>query len=169
MGFPHTLVGKECVCNAGDPGSIPGLGRSPGEGIGYPLQCSWAFLVVQLVKTPPAMWETWVRLLDWEGYPGEGKGYPLQYSGLENSIDHGVAKSRTQLSDFQFEEIVNYFSSSHMIEALELLECIFVLLIVIIPNKSKAMNFSNDIKKNQIYSHMYYVSWGNLFFLFVVL
>ena len=45
---------------------MPGLGRSAGEGIGYPLQCSWASLVAQLVKNPPAMWETWVRSLDWE-------------------------------------------------------------------------------------------------------
>ena len=45
---------------------IPGSGRSPGEGIGYPLQYSWASLVVQLVKNPPAMWETWVLSLGWE-------------------------------------------------------------------------------------------------------
>ena len=45
---------------------IPGLGRSAGEGIGYPLQYSWAFLVAQLVKNPPAVWETWARSLDWE-------------------------------------------------------------------------------------------------------
>ena len=45
-------VGKEYTCNAGDPGSIPGSGRSPGEGIGYPLQYSWASLVVQLVEYP---------------------------------------------------------------------------------------------------------------------
>ena len=54
------------MCNAGDPGSIPGSGRSPGEGIGYPLQYSWASLVAQLVKNPPAMWGTWVRSLSWE-------------------------------------------------------------------------------------------------------
>ena len=63
--FPHSSVGKESACNAGDPGSIPGLGRSPGE----------------------------------------GKGDPLQYSGLENSVNsivHGVAKSRTGLSNFHF-------------------------------------------------------------------
>ena len=59
-------VGKESNCNAGDPGSIPGLGRSAGEGIGYPLQCSWASLVAQLVKNPPAMRETWVRSLGLE-------------------------------------------------------------------------------------------------------
>ena len=60
MGFPDSSVGKESVCNAGDPGSIPGLGRSPGEGIGYPPQYSYASLVAQLVKNPAAMWETWV-------------------------------------------------------------------------------------------------------------
>ena len=83
---------------------IPGLGRSAGEGIGYPLQYSWTSLVAQLVKKPPAMWETWVRSLGWEKAPGEGKGYLLQYSGWENlaCIVHGVAKSRTQLSDFTF-------------------------------------------------------------------
>ena len=45
---------------------IPALGRSPGEGIGYPLQYSWASLVAQMVKNPPAMRETWVRSLGWE-------------------------------------------------------------------------------------------------------
>ena len=59
-GFPDSSVGKESTCNAGDPGSIPGLGRSPGERIGYPFQYSWASLVVQLVKNLPAMPETWV-------------------------------------------------------------------------------------------------------------
>ena len=51
------------ICNAGDPGSIPQLGRSNGEGIGYPLQYSWSSLVAQLVKNLPAIWETWVRSL----------------------------------------------------------------------------------------------------------
>ena len=60
VGFPDGSVGKESACNAGDPGWIPWLGRSPGEGIGYPLQYSWASLVAQLVKNPPAMQETWV-------------------------------------------------------------------------------------------------------------
>ena len=66
MGFRHSAVGKESACNAGDPGSIPGLGTSPGEGIGYPLQYSWASLVAQLVKNPPAMQGTLVRFLDQE-------------------------------------------------------------------------------------------------------
>ena len=51
---------KESACNAGDPGSIPGSERSAGEDIGYPFQFSWASLVAQMVKTLPAMWETWV-------------------------------------------------------------------------------------------------------------
>ena len=58
VGFPGSSAGKESTCNAGDPGSIPGLGRSPGEGIGYPLQCSWASLVAQMVNNPPVIWET---------------------------------------------------------------------------------------------------------------
>ena len=65
MGFPCGSASKESACNAGDLGSILGLGRSPGE----------------------------------------GKGCPLQHSGLANSMDcivHGVAKSRTRLSDFHF-------------------------------------------------------------------
>ena len=57
---PDSSVGKESACNVGDPGSIPGLERSAGEGIGYPLQYSPASLVAQLVKNPPAMQETWV-------------------------------------------------------------------------------------------------------------
>ena len=65
-GFSDSSVDKESACNSGDPGSIPGLGRSAGEGIGYPLQYSWASLVIQPVKNPPAMWETWVQSLGWE-------------------------------------------------------------------------------------------------------
>ena len=60
MGFPDSSVGKESACNAGDPGLIPGLGRSSREGIGSRLQYSWSFLVVQLVKNPPARKEMWV-------------------------------------------------------------------------------------------------------------
>ena len=66
---------------------IPGSGRSPGEGIGYPLQYSWASLVAQLVKNPPAMSKTWVRSLGWEDPLEKGMAPQLQYSGLENSMD----------------------------------------------------------------------------------
>ena len=97
--FPGGSAGKESTCNVEDPGSIPGWRRSPREGIGFPLQYSWASLVAQLVKNPPAMQETWVWSLGWED-PLE-KGKPLQDSGLENTmycIDHGVTKSRTWLT-----------------------------------------------------------------------
>ena len=55
MGFPDGSVGKDSVCNAGDPSLIPGLRRPAGEGIGYPIQHSWASLVAQLVKNLPAI------------------------------------------------------------------------------------------------------------------
>ena len=57
-GFPGSSAGKESICNAGDPGSKPGSERSPGEGIGCPLQYSWTSLVAQMVKNLPAVWET---------------------------------------------------------------------------------------------------------------
>ena len=60
MGFAGNPADKESTCNAEDPGSIPGSGRSPGEGFGYPLQYFWASLLAQMVKNPPAMRETWV-------------------------------------------------------------------------------------------------------------
>ena len=67
LGFPSSSVGEESTCNAGDPGLIPGLGRSVGEGIDHPLQYSWASLVDQFVKNLPSMWETWVHssILAW--------------------------------------------------------------------------------------------------------
>ena len=64
-GFPDSSFGKESACNAGDPGSIPGPGRSPGEGLGCPLQYSWTSLVAQMLKNPPAMRETKVQSLSW--------------------------------------------------------------------------------------------------------
>ena len=73
MGFPDSSIGKESPCNAGDPGSIPGSGRSAGEGIGYLLQYFWASSVVQLVKNLPAMRETWAQSLGWEDPLENGK------------------------------------------------------------------------------------------------
>ena len=66
LGFPDSSVGNESTCNAGDPGSIPGSGRSPGERIGYPLQYYGASLIAQLVKNPPAMQEIPVQFLGQE-------------------------------------------------------------------------------------------------------
>ena len=102
---PQSSVGKESACNAGDPSSIPGSGRSAGEGIGYPLQYSQASLVAQLVKNLPAMWETWVQSLGW-GDPLE-KGKASHSSIVAWRIPgtctvYGVAKSQTWLSNFHF-------------------------------------------------------------------
>ena len=73
LGFPDSSVGKESASNAGDPGSIPGSGRSIGGGIGYPLRYSWASLVAQLVESPSTMQETWVQSLGWEDPLEKGK------------------------------------------------------------------------------------------------
>ena len=73
MGFSDSSVGKESACDAGDPSSTPGLGRSARERIGYPLQYSWASLVAQLVKNPPAVRETWVQSLGWKDALEKGK------------------------------------------------------------------------------------------------
>ena len=94
-------VGKESTCNAGDPSSIPGSRTCPGEGIEYPLQYSWASLVAQLVKNPPAILEDIDSIPGLGRSPGKGKGYPLQYSGLENH-------SRTWLSDFHFHSLSSW-------------------------------------------------------------
>ena len=72
-GFSGTSAGQESACNAGDPSLIPGSGRSAGEGIGYPLQYSWASLAAILVNNLPAMQETWVWSLSWEDPLEKGK------------------------------------------------------------------------------------------------
>ena len=82
LGFPDSSVGKESTCNARDPGLIPGSGRSAGEGIGYPLQYSWASLVAQMVKNAPVMWDTWVRFLSWEDALEKGKATHSRILGL---------------------------------------------------------------------------------------
>ena len=69
---PDSSAGEESACSAGEPGSIPGSGRPPEEGIGYPLQYSWAFLVAQMAKNLPAVWENWVWSLGWEDPLEEG-------------------------------------------------------------------------------------------------
>ena len=92
ISFPGGSTGKESSCNAGDPSSIPGSEGSAGEGICYPLQYSWASLVAQLVKNPPAMQETWVRSLDWEDPLKKGKAthssIPGEFHGLYSPWGH---------------------------------------------------------------------------------
>ena len=88
----------------GDPGSIPGSGRSPGEGIDYPLQYSWASLVVQLIKNPPAMWEIWVWSLGWEDTLVKRKAPHSSILAwrIPWTTVHEVMKSQTRLNDFHF-------------------------------------------------------------------
>ena len=85
---------------------IPRSGRSPGEGISYALQHSWASLVAQMVKNLPAMWNTWVQPLGWEDPLEEGMAthssilawrIPMDSAAWRATI-HGVTKSWTQLS-----------------------------------------------------------------------
>ena len=89
LGFPGSSSGKEFTCSAGDPGSIPGSGRSTEEGIGSPLQYSWASLVTQMVKDLPAVQETWVQSLGWED-PLEERWQPTpvfwpgEFHGVQN-------------------------------------------------------------------------------------
>ena len=105
LGLPESSVGEESTCNAGDAGLIPVSGRSPGEGLGYPLQYSWTSLVAQLVKESACNMGDLALISGLGRSPGEGRGYPLQYSGQENSmgrIVHGIAKTQIRLSDFHF-------------------------------------------------------------------
>ena len=107
-GFPHSSVGKESACNAGDLGLIPGSGGSAGERIGYPLLYSWPFLVAQLGKKSACTESDTTERLHFHislSCIGGGNGNPLQYSCLENPMDrgawwataHGVTRDRHDL------------------------------------------------------------------------
>ena len=102
--FLDSSVGKESACNSGDSGLIPGSGRSAREGIGYPLQYSWASLAVQLVKNLPPMQETRDWSLGWEDPLEKGKTthsvlWPGEFHRLYSPW---VTKSWTRLSNFHF-------------------------------------------------------------------
>ena len=107
VSFPGSSAGKESSCNAGDPGSIPGSGRSPGEGIGNPFQYSWASPVAQMVRNPPSVRETWVRSLVWEDPLEQGIAIHSNIiawripkdRGAWQATVHKVAKSQTWQSD----------------------------------------------------------------------
>ena len=105
--LPDSSAAKESACSAGDPSSIPGLGRSAGEGTGYPLQDSWASVVAQMVKNPPTVRETWVWSLGWEDPLEEGMAthssilawrIPMDRGAWWASV-HGIAKSWARLSN----------------------------------------------------------------------
>ena len=108
MGFPGSSADKESTCNSRDPGSIPGSGSSPGAGTSYPFPYSWASLVAQTVKNPPAMQETRVRSLGWKDPLDEGMATHSSILAWRIPMDggtwwamvHGVTKNRTWLSDW---------------------------------------------------------------------
>ena len=89
-GFPGSSVGKESTCNAGDHSSIPGSGSNPGDGIGYPLQYSWASLVAQRVKNPPTMQETWVWSLGRDDPLVEGLATHCSILAWRSPMDRGA-------------------------------------------------------------------------------
>ena len=97
--YPHSPIGKGSSCSAQEPGSLSGSGRSAAEGIGYPLQCSWASLVAQLVKNLPAMQESWVQSLGREDPLEKGKATHSSILAwripLTVCVAHGFAKSQT--------------------------------------------------------------------------
>ena len=103
--FPGSSAGKQSACKAGDPGLIPGLGSSPGEGI---LQYSWAFLVAEMAMNLPAMWKTWVWSPGWEDSLEEGMATHSSILAWRILMDrgawwatvHGVAKSWTRLNNW---------------------------------------------------------------------
>ena len=104
MDFPGSSAGKESTCNAGEPGSIPVLGRSAEEGMDYPLQ--FLGFPGSLAGKEFAWNARGLSPIPGLGRSsGEGNGYPLEYSGLENFMDcivYGVTENWTQLSDFHF-------------------------------------------------------------------
>ena len=103
----HSSVGKESTCSAGDPSSIPGFGRSGGERIGYPLQYSWASLMTQLMKNPPAMRKTWVWKIPWrrERLPTP-EFWPGEIHGLYSRRDHKESDATERLSlPLQFKRV----------------------------------------------------------------
>ena len=99
-GLPGSSAAKKSACNARDSGSIPGLGRFPGDRISYPFQVFLGFPCGSAGKESPCSVGELGSILGLGRSSGEGNGNPLQYSGLENSTVHGVTKSWTGLSDF---------------------------------------------------------------------
>ena len=124
---PGSSAGKESTCNRGDPVSIPGSGRSPREGICYPLWKSWASLVAQMVKNLPIVQEIWVGKIPWRRawqftpvfLPGESQGC------LENPMDRGA-----------WQDIVHTVAKSWIRQVMTNLDAIFKSRDITLPTKS---------------------------------
>ena len=125
-GFPGSSAEKESPCNAGDTCSIPGLGKSTGEGIGYPLQYSWASLVAQMVKNLPSMQETWVQSLGWED--------PLEEAWQPNPVflprESPWREEHGELQSMESQRIIfiNIYAISLALERFESDQCDHIIL-----------------------------------------
>ena len=102
--FPGSSVGKKSTCNAEDPSSIPGSGRSTGEGIGYPLQYSWVSLMVQLVKNSPENVGDLGLIPGWGRFPWRRDKLPTpvfwpgKFHGLHSPWGHKESVTNERLS-----------------------------------------------------------------------
>ena len=146
--YPCCSGGKESTCNAGELCLSPRSGKSPGGGIGYPLQYFWASLRAQLIKTLPAMRETWIWSLGWEDPLVKKKA--THFSILKNSMNcivHVVSKSWTWLSDFHFTPLLETLSPN----------------IVILRVRIQDMNWAGGSGGDTVQSIPVYVCIANIF------
>ena len=102
MGFLDNSIGKESACSAGDPSSVPGSGRSAGEGIGYSLQFSWASLVAQLVESACNVGDLGSILWGVSLEKGKATHSSILAWRTPWTTAYGVVKSQTRLGDFHF-------------------------------------------------------------------
>ena len=121
--FPGSSAGKESACNAGDPGSILRSGRSPGEGIGCPLQCSWASLASQKVKNLPAMWETWVHSLGWEDPLEKGMATHSRILAWRIPMDRGAWRALQSMGSQRLRHAERLNASQHSLLLVQLCIC----------------------------------------------
>ena len=112
MGFPHSSVGKESACSAGDSSSTSVWGRSPGEGIGYPLQYSWASLVAQLVKNLSAVWETWVQSLGWEDHGKCQIVGNIMWNARLDEAQAGIKIARRNINNLRYADSTTLMAES---------------------------------------------------------
>ena len=113
LGFHGSPAGKESACSARDYSSIPGSGRSPGEGTVYLIWYSWASPVAQTVKNPPAMWETWVQPVGWEDSLEEGMATYSSILAWRIPIDRGAWRVQSMRSQRVGHDWVTKPSTAH--------------------------------------------------------
>ena len=145
--LPDSSVGKESPCNAGDSGSIPGLGKSAGEGIGYPSQYSWASLVAQMVKNPPTVRETWLRSLGWKA-PLE-KGVATHSSILGQRSLVGCSPWGCKESDMTERLSVKFSVMKSKYQGKMTVECTIMLVLSNLISRFKKLHSSHQ-------AHIYY-------------